>query len=95
MAVRIFLVVYYAAVLAVAFMLPFENSKYLWMRLLAIVISFSIVRYSDGVVSYLFGGAQTDSPWWVFIPLTLYFVIVFGLLFSNEYRWILRGYVWP
>jgi hypothetical protein len=94
-ALRIAFAVYYGAMVFVAIWLPNESPVFMAMRVLAILLSFGIVWFGDDVVSFLFGGVRLESRWWIFVPLTLYFSIAFGVLCGMEYRLLLRRELWP
>ena len=83
---------YYCAVISLAIILPFENNTTVVWRITAVIGSVMIIPYRDEV-STAFVGSTIGSDWLVFIALTLFFTIVFGLLYTVEQRQMLFGYL--
>ena len=75
---------YYVGAFAFAVMLPYESMVTPFVRVVATVLSLLLIRYRDQITSVIFGGATPESKWIIFVPLTLYFVIVFGGLWRIE-----------
>lgn len=77
--------IYCCVAVLLAIFITFENISTVTWRIAAVVIVVISVRCRD-VVTTIFLGSSSSANWFVFIPLTLFLVIVFGSLYTAEQR---------
>ena len=82
--------VYCGIAISFALILPYENTSTVVWRIVAVIAIVFSIRFRDAVTA-AFLGSNNEANWFVFIPATLFLVIVFGSLYTAEQREILFG----
>ena len=87
---QIAVLAYYCAAVSLAIFLPFESNVTVCWRIATVIVSLISIPYRDAIASAIFG-SSFGSDWLVFIPLTLFYIIVFGTLYRAEQSGLLFG----